>query len=199
MELLSPVRIRIVTPNNMNSIDIFIQNYFSLVRTDSLTGLMLFVTHLFDASIYFAIIVFCVCLTIYLFRNLNYIILFISALLFGAVTGYLLKSVFNVNRPLGGVIVEAGKSFPSNHAIIATIFFIMLMYIFDDYFESTSRIIFITLCVLGILVVAFSRIYLGIHWTSDILGGLAIGTVVSYISVVIFRYRNSMRHSGSML
>src|SRR3989344_1627874 len=69
----------------------------------------------------------------------------------------------------------------------STIFFVILIYIFDSCFRSRGRVIFNTICLSGIMLVAFSRLYLGVHWLSDVLFGIILGVLISYISIFIFK------------
>ncbi|MFZ2523579.1 MAG: phosphatase PAP2 family protein [Minisyncoccia bacterium] len=172
----------------MGSIDIFIQNYISTVREDSLTQFLYLLTILFDYSFHFVLIAFCIAVLIYLVRNIKYSILFIFSLGFGAAIVYILKIIFDVSRPIDGVMHVLGKSFPSGHATVSTIFFVMLIYIFDDYFTSFRRHLFNFACLLMIFLVAISRVYLGVHWVSDVLAGILLGCAVSFVSVYISRF-----------
>ncbi len=171
----------------MNSLDIFVEHYFLAARTPVLTNLMYSLTSVFDASYHFVLITICFTFLIYLYRNIRYALLFISTLTFGAIVVVLLKNLFDIARPLDGFITVLGNSFPSYHATSATIFFVMLIYIFDSYFKSYGRIIFNTICVGGVLIVAFSRVYLGVHWLSDVLFGIILGVLISYVSIKIFK------------
>ncbi len=171
----------------MHSIDIFVQNYFSLARTPFATEFLYILTSLFNVSLYSALLTLFTTYLIYLVRNIRYAVLFLSSLAAGVIAVYFLKMFFNVARPTDFVFVAHGQSFPSYHATIASIFFIMLMYIFDDYFSSFFRIIFNTLSILAIFAIAFSRIYLGVHWVSDVVFGVLLGALVSYISIRLFR------------
>ena len=177
----------------MNFVDIFIQNYFSTGRTPFITEFMYVVSRFFDvtdvASLSrFVVVIFCITVLIYMVRNIKYGLLFTLTLFCGAVITYFLKIFFDVTRPLDGVVIALGQSFPSYHATIATIFFVMLMYIFDDYFRGIKRTVFNSICVVGILLVSVSRVYLGVHWLSDVMGGIALGFFISYLFVKIFEY-----------
>ncbi len=171
----------------MHSIDIFVQNYFSSVRTPILTQFIYIITVFFDFSIYFILLSLFTAVLIYLVRNFRYAMIFLSALVFSAVVVYFLKSFFEVARPLDGALTALGKSFPSYHATQSTVFFVMLMYIFDDYLKTKARITLNIFCVISILLFSFSRVYLGVHWLSDIVSGIVLGIGISYIFMHVFK------------
>jgi undecaprenyl-diphosphatase len=183
----------------MHSLDLFAQNYFSLVRTSELTEYMYLLTILFDFSVQFVLVSFCIAGLIRIVRGIRYAFLFMFSLSSAGVIIYFLKLFFDVARPAGGVMSAFGQSFPSGHATIVTVFFIMLMYIFDDFLSSVWRIIFNSACIGMIIFVSFSRIYLGVHWLSDVIGGLCLGSVISYLSVAVFNFRNISRKDTSMI
>ncbi len=172
----------------MHSIDVFVQNYFSLIRTPLNTELIYLVTIMFDFSFHFVLLVGAFALLILLFRNYHYSFLFLFSIILGGISVYFLKIFFNVNRPVDGVMMVFGKSFPSGHATVATIFFIMLGYILSDLMERRLAIIFRIMCGLFIFLVAFSRVYLGVHWVSDVAFGILLGVAVSFFSIWLFKF-----------
>ena len=161
----------------MNSIDTSIQIFFAGVRTPDLIEFFYLLTVLFDLTIYFVLLVVFVAILIRLVRNSTHAVFFLLTMTTGAVAVYLLKIVFNA----------FGQSFPSYHAALSTVFFIMLMYIFDDYFVGVPKKIFHLLCIVAVFLVSFSRIYLGVHWFSDVFFGVLVGGVISYLAILIFR------------
>jgi undecaprenyl-diphosphatase len=167
----------------MHSIDIYIQNYLSLSRTPGVTENMYVISTFFDLSLAFVLVVFCVAVLVYLVRGLSYTKLFLSSLVLGGFVVFISKYAFNVNRPVDAVTTAFGQSFPSYHATIATIFFGILIYIFDTYLSRVWRIIFNIFCISFVLLISFSRIYLGVHWFSDIVGGICLGVLVLWGSI----------------
>ncbi len=183
----------------MNYLDLYIQNYFGTTRTMPLTEFFFLLSKVFDLSIYFVSLVVCISFMVYLIKGLRQVKLFVLSLLSGALVVYLLKIIFDVQRPVDGVVASFGQSFPSYHAAMATIFFMMLMFIFDDSFSAYSRVIFNAVCTTLILAMAFSRIYLGVHWFSDVFVGIIVGLSVSYISIIIYKDRVRARKAKHVL
>ncbi len=172
----------------MNSLDIFINNYLSFARTSSLTGFFYLVTTLFDLSVFFVAIVLFIMFLVYLVRDIKYSLLFGFVLVANSFIVYVLKYLFDVERPTQSLAIYFGQSFPSYHAMIATTFFVLLIYIFDDYFSKIPRLVFNFICIASIFLVSISRVYLGAHWVSDVFFGVVIGSVSTYIFIKIFKY-----------
>lgn len=177
----------------MQNIDSTVQSYISLIRTQNVTEFFYLLTVFFDLTVYFVLVTICVAALIYLFRNLKYAFLFLFSLGVGAVVVYVMKNIFNVNRPPDALFTAFGQSFPSWHATISTIFFVMLMYIFDDYFNDFRRHLFNFFSMSMIFLVALSRVYLGVHWVSDVSFGILLGCVISLASVLVFRAAAKLR------
>ena len=183
----------------MYSLDIFIQNYFSLIRTPLLTEFMYLVSNMFDLSLEFVLVSIFITLLVYLVRSLRHAILFVFSLFATTVVVYFLKIYFDVSRPSDSVVFALGQSFPSYHATISTVFFLILIYIFSTYPRKLVRIIFITFSIGMIILVAFSRVYLGAHWFSDVVSGVILGGVISYVLIYIFNSRKNMHTTSSMI
>jgi undecaprenyl-diphosphatase len=170
----------------MTNADFAINNLFSFSRTDFATDFFYTLTLFFDLSPYFVVICLSVAILAYYYRGFKYSLFFVFSVFLGAVSVYILKNIFNISRPEGGIILAEGHSFPSGHATIATIFFIMLIYIFSDLIKGYWKYVFNFLCLLAIFLVSVSRIYLGVHWFSDVYFGVFLGSILSLILIKIF-------------
>lgn len=113
-------------------------------------------------------------------------------LLMSAMTGGLLfetgvKVLIHRARPLNALIEESTYSFPSGHATMSTLFFLIVLIAFVRGIKNkTLRIVFATLCIFSFLIVGFSRIYLNVHWFSDVIAGFALGIFLVTLLVLIF-------------
>lgn len=98
------------------------------------------------------------------------------------------------------IIEETGYSFPSGHSMVSMAFYGYLIYLIYRYIKnkyikwSLIVLLSILICLIGI-----SRIYLGVHYTSDVLGGflLSISYLVVYISLIKnLKIKNITKENG---
>ena len=97
----------------------------------------------------------------------------------------LLKNLFRRRRPLAPLLTAArGLSFPSGHAIMSVTFYGLLIYILQHTVSagwlsgSLSGIILLLIFLIG-----FSRVYLRVHYPSDVLAGFIIGLLWLFVSL----------------
>jgi undecaprenyl-diphosphatase len=183
----------------MNYFDNVVYNYFLNGRTSFFTEFFYTLTTLFDFGLLFVLIIFLACLVIYLIKGLKYSFLFFFSVFVGGTVSYLLKHLFDVARPIGGVASASGQSFPSSHATISTVFFLMLIYTLGGYFTGFWKKLFKALCLVGIILISLSRLYLGVHWLSDVLFGVFLGCIISYLCVLLFNRVRNVPLDTSML
>lgn len=115
--------------------------------------------------------------------------LFISInLISSAVINTGLKMIFHRQRPLDMLINETGYSYPSGHSFVSIAFYGFIIYlIINSKIEKKKKYIITCLLSLLILTIGTSRIYLGVHYPSDVLGGFAGGLLYLLIFIKIYR------------
>lgn len=104
------------------------------------------------------------------------------------VLNQLLKRIVQRPHPTEFRIVEeSGYSFPSGHSMVSMAFYGYLIYLIYKYVKN-KYLKWISIILLSILIcsIGISRIYLGVHYTSDVLGGffISISYLIIYISAV---------------
>ena len=112
----------------------------------------------------------------------------ISNLVIVTILNQLLKNILQRPRPNEfRIIEETGFSFPSGHSMASMAFYGYLIYLIYIYVKNKylKWTLFVLLSIL-ICTIGISRIYLGVHYTSDVLGGflISISYLVIYISAV---------------
>jgi undecaprenyl-diphosphatase len=120
----------------------------------------------------------------------------VSTLLVGIVT-YFLKVAVNRPRPnhdIVRVIVDVQhQSFPSGHVTFYIVFFGFIAFIFHhhQWLTKFQRHVVVFCCLFLILTVPISRVYLGAHWFTDVLGGFLVGS--SFLGFLLMLYLNKER------
>lgn len=112
-----------------------------------------------------------------------------------ALTGILvalLKNVYQRPRPtLQHLVEEGGFSFPSGHALASTLIFGTLLIIVSQRVQTVQKKRLLQgLLITMILLIAMSRVYLGVHYPTDVLGSLLLGVGILYIE---FPYYDKVR------
>lgn len=135
--------------------------------------------------------IFLITLTVILFiliKNKKIGLSILTNLVVIAGLNQVIKRILQRPRPTEyRIIEETGYSFPSGHSMVSMAFYGYLIYLIYKYVKN-KYIKWISIIALSILIcfIGISRIYLGVHYTSDVLGGflLSISYLIIYVSVV---------------
>lgn len=99
----------------------------------------------------------------------------------------LIKVIIARPRPeINKLVTETGYSFPSGHSITSMVFYGYLVYLTYKYINNKKiKIPLIIFLILLIPTIGLSRIYLGVHYTSDVLCGFLLGIIylILFISI----------------
>jgi undecaprenyl-diphosphatase len=115
---------------------------------------------------------------------------FLVAILGSGIMTLLIKTVVGRARPIGNIplYIEKLSSFPSAHAALVVALFGFLLYCLIRFrFNLFTKIISVLLCLLIILLVGFSRLYLGVHFASDVIAGYLVGLLWVLVAMHISR------------
>jgi len=95
----------------------------------------------------------------------------------GGVLDTIVKLAVDRSRPslVDPVATAFGKSFPSGHAMMSTIVYGALLLAFVPVIARRRRAAVIEAAMVLVLVIGFSRLALGVHYVSDVLGGYVLG------------------------
>lgn len=156
-------------------------------RSPLMDKIMINVTQLGNAP--FIILMTILLFIIFLYRK-NYvfsILIIINVFLFGGVITQVIKRIIQNPRPEVQLISEHGYSFPSGHAMISILFYGTLLIIIKRYVKNGWVKIFAIIFTLVILMlIPISRIYVNVHYPSDIVAGLSLGYSMLLFSNILF-------------
>ncbi|RIW35145.1 PAP2 family protein [Bacillus salacetis] len=108
---------------------------------------------------------------------------------------WLLKEYFKRQRPdIEALVEQGGYSFPSGHSMGSFILYGALAFaVFRLYDHRWSKFIGAAALLLLVLLIGLSRIYLGVHYPSDILGGFSAGGVWLAFSILVYTFIKGAR------
>ena len=162
--------------NEIISIDVFMHDLVvNNLRSDGLTFIMLFITNFCNPII--LILLSLVILLICKDKKMGLII--IINLLVSILLNIIFKGIIQRDRPLEDfLITESGYSFPSGHSMVSMAYYGLIIYfIYKKIKAKRVRNVLMILIGLLILAIGFSRIYLGVYFASDVIGGFLISII----------------------
>lgn len=161
----------LVVLNNVIKLDNCVYNFISNIITHNLTSNMKYLTFLGSGVVVIGICI----ITLIIFKNKKYSLFMSINLILISLFQVILKNIFTRNRPVDiNLIEETGYSFPSGHSLTAMAFYGFIIYlIYKSTLSKRSKSIFIVLFSTIIFIIGLSRIYLGVHFFSDVVGGFS--------------------------
>ncbi len=102
----------------------------------------------------------------------------------------LLKHIIRRPRPnILRLVEESGYSFPSGHSMVSMTFYGIIIYlVYKNVNDKYLKWLLITLLSLLILAIGFSRVYVGVHYFTDVIGGFLLG--LAYLVIYVNIYNN---------
>ncbi|MBQ9833937.1 MAG: phosphatase PAP2 family protein [Bacilli bacterium] len=174
--------------NKLINIDFAIIDFIDKIRNNNLTFILKIITFL-GGTIF--LILFSISL-LFILKNNKEKINLSKNLIIITLLNIFLKNIIKRNRPLGiALILEDSYSFPSGHAMISSAFYLHLINIIKNNLPNnllkTSLIIITYILIISI---CFSRIYLGVHYFSDVICGLLFAISYSNLFDIITKKAN---------
>ncbi|WP_373991342.1 phosphatase PAP2 family protein [Duganella sp. BuS-21] len=166
-------------------LDLQVAHWFNANAFEPLTGFMHAISTMHSVA---GMALLLGSLALYLWRQQAYywLLALMIAVPGGMVLNVVLKHIFQRTRPVfeEPLVTLATYSFPSGHTTAATCFYGMLVsYLVIARPAWSVRLGTVSFCLTMVLLVAFSRVYLGAHYVSDVLAGMAES--VAWLSVCI--------------
>ncbi|WOV87408.1 phosphatase PAP2 family protein [Sporosarcina oncorhynchi] len=181
---------RSISLETINDFDSTIINIVQGWEADWLTPIMKVFTFigstkfvLFLIAVGFAILLFAV-------RNRAEAFLFFIALGGTGALNQTLKFIFKRERPdIHRLIEETGFSFPSGHTMMAFSLYAVIAYLLWRHIRTAaSKVLLLFVAIFMFAMIGISRIYLGVHYPSDIAGGVAASAFWMIIAISVYGY-----------
>ena len=164
--------------------DLAVQKAFFSLRNPVLNPVIIVITHLSDTV---TIVALCVALLILPTRKKYGLPVSLAAL--GGLAFYKpMKHIFLRARPDAALhlVKQGGYSFPSGHSVTSVIFYGLLIYLLNRHCKNEKlKKVLSAVCGFLALAIGPSRIYVGVHWPTDVLAGWCIGGAVLLAAICI--------------
>ena len=177
----------ILTLNNkLITLDNLTHNFILSIRCNNLTNILKIIT---NTATSYTLIILTIILLIFI-KNKKIPTSIAINLTLSFITNEIAKNIFTRTRPLGiNLIEETSYSYPSGHSMVGLAYYGFLIYLINKYIKNKKiKNIFSITLILNILLVGFSRIYLGVHYLTDVIGGFLLGTIFLIIYTSIINY-----------
>ena len=170
-------------------------NYFSTqIQIPFFVTISKIISYLFDPVVFLFLFFIVISLLIKKKRKKEAFSLAILTIL-SVSLNQILKILIHRPRPLNSLIAESTFSFPSGHALISLIFFGALIFLFEHHIKNKVEKKFLTIiAALAVLIISLSRIYLNVHWLSDVLGSFALGIFIITCFALLVRRTTIFRN-----
>ena len=162
-------------------------------RVDYLNPFFIFITSFGGVIIS---VLLTILVSIFLLKNKQnkYAYFLVANVFIGQILTFILKYLVNSPRPpiLNALVIETDPSFPSGHSFITiTLYFSLLIILNRDVFKFSRiwKYILRGIIIFFIIIIPFSRLYLGVHWMTDVVVSIFLGLLQTLILVCIFKIR----------
>lgn len=179
----------------------FDQRAGALIHRESqpdLTQAMIIVTQI-GSTLPVAVLSLLAAVSFWLLHMRRQAVVLAIAMMGAAVLSYVLKLGFHRVRPepYFGLAVPSSFSFPSGHSLVAMCFYGVLAHLVNSRVQhGLFRAAIWAFAAVMVLLIGFSRIYLGVHYASDVIAGYAAGVVWVLAIVLVERPMRPFRSPG---
>lgn len=178
-------------------IDLVIAGVVQKINFPVFEGLMKFVSYIGDKPL-MIVIIGVTGVILYLFGRRTEAVIGTLAAAGSTLSGSLIKMIIHRPRPSGELVRISewlsDKSYPSGHVLAFTVFFGFLLYWLNRRsIHKNSTHLLSLIFILLIASIGISRIYLGVHWPSDVLGGYMLGIIWLFFTIKIYNSYHGQR------
>ena len=145
-----------------------------------MTAIVKVITHIGDPT---SVIIICLVLFVIPKSRTTIAVPISAAVIISAILNAILKNIFVRERPnILQLINETSYSFPSGHAMInITLYTMLILFIIRFIKNQPMKLALSAACIILTIAIGFSRVYLGVHFAGDVLGGWLIGFAIAFL------------------
>jgi undecaprenyl-diphosphatase len=179
----------LISRNQLKHFDVSIIQVIQGWENPVLTKIAELISRIGSSSVTIPLIIVVAIVLFVVLKHRKELILLIGGMLGSSLLNELLKRLYHRARPdIHRIVQEQGFSFPSGHSMAAfTLYAILIFILWRHIPKRGGRITLIVIGLSMILCIGLSRIYLGVHYPSDVLGGYWVSACWVAICIRLFR------------
>lgn len=172
-----------------------ITDFIISFRTPELNKFFQFITDTGDVYAYLIAVILAAAFFFWIFRSWKFILQLLFILILSGLSNIALKNAIDRSRPgIEHLVVVKTLSYPSGHAMSAMAFYGFLIYLlFQIKMPGWVRLFLTILFSSLILAIGISRVYLGVHFPSDVAGGYIAGLIWVAFCIILFNVIDLLR------
>jgi membrane protein DedA with SNARE-associated domain len=173
----------------LSQLDIYISKLIPFIHNNFMIQLSLIIEFLFST---WMVLIYSIIIMLYLIftKKSKEYIMFGSIISLTGFLVFLFKNIIHRPRPILSYAFEPGFSFPSGHATTAAVFFGLIIYfILISNRSSKTKYLEVIGSLFTILLIGLSRVYLNVHYLSDVVAGFILGSIVLISALIYLKIR----------
>lgn len=158
-------------------------------ENDTLTSIAKFLTMIGSSKILIPALIVLAVILFVLLKHRKELVLLLGGMLGSTLLNHLLKDIYKRARPdIHRIAEEVGYSFPSGHSMAAFTFYFLITYLLWRHIHLRRwRIVLLLFSAFMIIAIGLSRVYLGVHYPSDVLAGYWVSACWVALCIRLFR------------
>ncbi|WP_219833965.1 phosphatase PAP2 family protein [Paenibacillus sp. R14(2021)] len=186
----------LVSRDDLKRFDASIIGMVQGLENDSLTHTAKFLSKIGTSSVVIPLLLIVSAVLFIVLKHRRELVLLIGGMLGSTLLNHLLKAIYKRARPdIHRIVEEQGFSYPSGHSMAAFTFYFLLTYLLWRHLPNRGWRAVLLLFSAGMIVsIGLSRIYLGVHYPSDILAGYWVSACWVALCIRLFRYWRRARN-----
>lgn len=160
----------------------------NVLRTDWLTSILKVITFFGEAKLLIPVGIIGALIGFFFFKDKKRTVCFAGNLIIIAGANWVIKHIIQRPRPSEALrlVEEDGYSYPSGHAMVTTAFYgLIIWFVYNNVENKILRNIICIGLSLLIVLIDFSRVYLGVHYLTDVLSGTLISIVYLILATTL--------------
>ncbi|MGD6933357.1 MAG: phosphatase PAP2 family protein [Candidatus Bathyarchaeia archaeon] len=172
---------------NFQSIDVAVNLWTATIHTDLSVLLAKVLSTVFDTTIIVAASLV-IAAVLFIKKQKAQSVLLLTAIGGDALFVSIIKNIDPVLRPENQLLIGSGFSYPSGHSAGVIVFIGLIAYYVWLHWNTSARAKSLALAAFGLVVafVSFDRVYLNVHWLSDVVGGWLFGAFWLSFCIMVY-------------